>query len=101
MHIHDYCLPTFIKTVNDAFVAGAWAEAQNCNGKVRILADHNAELTRALGVEFDLTSKFGIGGIRCKRFSALVENGTVTIMKVEPDGGGLTCSLAPNLLSSL
>eukprot|EP01034_Spumella_vulgaris_P030339 gene30339-37539_t len=61
-------------TVNDAFVAGAWGESLNAGGKVRILADSNAELTKALGLELDLTGPFGLGGLRTKRFSALVNN---------------------------
>lgn len=88
-------------TVNDAFVAGAWAEAHSAEGKVRVLADSNAELTKALGMELDLTGPFGLGGLRTKRFSAVVVNGEITVLNVEPDGAGLTCSLAPNLLAQV
>ena len=35
---------------------------------------------------------------RCKRFAMLVEDGTVTKVNVEPDGTGLTCSLAENIV---
>lgn len=35
------------------------------------------------------------------RFSMLIENGVVKALNVEPDGTGLTCSLAPNILSQL
>ena len=35
---------------------------------------------------------------RCKRFAILVEDGTVTKVNVEPDGTGLTCSLAENIV---
>ena len=88
-------------TVNDAFVAGAWGEALDVAGKVRILADSDAELTKALGLELDLTGPFGLGGLRTKRFSALVVDGEITVLNVEPDGAGLTCSLAPSLLSQV
>lgn len=88
-------------TVNDAFVAAAWGEALNATGKVRILADANAELTKALGLELDLTGPFGLGGLRTKRFSAVVVNGEITALNVEPDGTGLSCSLAPSVLSQV
>jgi 2-Cys peroxiredoxin 5 len=35
-------------TVNDAFVTQAWAEKQNAEGKVRLLADPNAEFTKVI-----------------------------------------------------
>ena len=88
-------------TVNDAFVAASWAENQGCEGPVRILADSHGTLTKALGLELDLTAPFGIGGLRTKRFSALVVDEVITILNIEPDNTGLTCSLAPNLLTSL
>lgn len=35
------------------------------------------------------------------RFSMVIEDGIVKSLNVEPDGTGLTCSLAPNVLSQL
>jgi 2-Cys peroxiredoxin 5 len=90
-----------IITVNDAFVAGAWAEALGAEGKVRILADANAELTKALGLELDLTGPFGLGGLRTKRFSAYVVNSEIKIINMEPDFTGLTCTLSDGLLSQI
>ena len=88
-------------TVNDAFVAGEWAKALDADGKVRILADANAELTKALGLELDLTGPFGLGGLRTKRFSALVVDSEITVFNLEPDNTGLTCSLSPSLLAQI
>jgi peroxiredoxin 5 len=88
-------------TVNDAFVAGAWAQAQGAEGKVRILADSHAALTQALGLALDLTGPFGLGGLRTKRFSAFVVDSEIKLLNVEPDNTGLTCSLAPGLLSQI
>ena len=60
-----------------------------------MLADTSADLTKALGLELDLTPV--LGSVRCKRFSMMVEDGAVTQINVEPDGTGLTCSLASSL----
>lgn len=81
-------------TVNDAYVAGAWAKESGAEGKVRILADAKGEFTEALGLTFFAA---GLGGTRAKRFSAIVENGIITQLNVEPDNGGLTCSLSNHL----
>jgi len=47
-------------SVNDAFVMGAWAKDQKSTGKVRMMADGSAALTKALGLEMDLTAR-GMG----------------------------------------
>lgn len=70
--------------VNDAFVMKAWGKAQNVEGKVDMLADGNADYTRALGLEFD-GSGFGMG-TRGQRFSVLVDNGVVKQLNVEAKG---------------
>src|SRR5215469_15965472 len=46
--------------VNDAFVMGAWGKQQNVEGKVHMLADGNAQFTKAVGLEMD-GSGFGLG----------------------------------------
>lgn len=84
--------------VNDAFVMNAWAEAQGAKGKVRMLADGNAEFTKAIGLEFD-GSAFGLG-VRSRRYAMLVNDGKVEELLVEP-GPGLTCSGAESVLSKL
>ncbi|XP_037083332.1 peroxiredoxin-5, mitochondrial-like [Pollicipes pollicipes] len=78
--------------VNDPFVTGAWSQSQKAEGKVRILSDAKRELTSAMGMEFDLADV--LGTIRCKRFSMLLKDGVVDSLEVEPDGKGLSCSLA-------
>ena len=67
--------------VNDPFVMGAWGESQSAGGKVRMLADGNGELTRALGLEMDGT-KFGLG-MRSQRFAMIVRDGKVAKLMVE------------------
>jgi len=83
-------------SVNDPFVMEAWGKDQGATGKVRMLADTCGDLTKALELELDLSAV--LGSVRCKRFAMLVEDGTVTKVNVEPDGTGLTCSLAENIV---
>ena len=70
--------------VNDAFVMKAWGKAQNTDGKVEMVADGNAEYTKALGLDMDATG-FGMG-TRGQRFSLLVDNGVVKQVNVEQKG---------------
>ncbi len=71
-------------SVNDAFVMGAWGRDQKAGGKVRMMADGSAEYTKKLGLELDLTAR-GMG-MRCQRFSMLVEDGMVEALNVEAPG---------------
>ena len=70
--------------VNDAFVMDAWGKNQNVGDNVLMLADGNAELTKALGLEMD-GSGYGMG-TRSRRYSMLVDNGVVTQLNVEKPG---------------
>ena len=71
-------------SVNDAFVMGAWARDQKSGGKVRMMGDGSADFTKALGLVLDLTGK-GMG-VRCQRFSMLVDNGVVKTLNIEAPG---------------
>lgn len=84
-------------SVNDAFVMGAWGEAQNAS-EILMLADGNGELTEALGLELD-GSGFGLGK-RSQRFAMIVEDGTVTHLAVEP-GAGIEVSSAEAIMEKL
>ena len=84
--------------VNDGFVMGAWGQTQHVAGKVRMMGDGSAAFTKALGLELDLTAK-GMG-VRCQRFSLLVENGVVKQVNVEGVGPA-NCSFAENMLAQL
>ncbi len=74
-----YCM-----AVNDAFVMGAWARDQKSGGKVHMMGDGSADFTKALGLELDLVAR-GMG-VRCQRFSMLVEDGVVKTLNVEAAG---------------
>ncbi len=68
-------------SVNDAFVMDAWGKDRGVGDKVTLIADGNAELAKALGLDFDGS---GIGfGVRAQRFAAIVEDGVVTKLAVE------------------
>lgn len=71
-------------SVNDAFVMGAWGREQQAAGKVRMMADGSAELTKAMGLELDLTAR-GLG-VRCQRFSMVIDDGVVTQFNLEAPG---------------
>ena len=71
-------------SVNDAFVMGAWGRDQKTGDKVRMLADGSADYTKALGLELDLSAR-GLG-LRCQRFSMLVDNGVVKTLNIEGPG---------------
>ena len=85
-------------SVNDAFVMGAWGDSSGAKGKVRMLADGNGELTRALGLELD-ASGFGMGK-RSQRYAMIVKDGKVEQLLVEP-GPGLNASSAESVLQKL
>lgn len=85
--------------VNDAFVMGAWGEAQGAAGKVTMLADGSGTYTNALGMELDLG---GLGlGVRGKRFAMVVDDGKVTHLAEEPNPGELDVSAAEKILAEL
>ncbi|HXQ32101.1 MAG TPA: peroxiredoxin [Steroidobacteraceae bacterium] len=70
--------------VNDVFVMDAWGKASNVSDNILMLADGNAEFTKALGLELD-ASGFGMG-TRGKRFAMVVKDGVVTHLNVESAG---------------
>ena len=71
-------------SVNDAFVMDAWGKQSGTGEKVMMIADGSGDLTRALGLELDLTAN-GMGK-RLKRFSMVVEDGVVKAINVEKPG---------------
>ncbi len=85
-------------SVNDAFVMGAWARDQHSDGKIRMLADGSADYAKALGLTLDLTAR-GMG-VRCQRFSMLVDNGVVKALNVE-EGGKFEVSDGGTMLKQL
>ncbi|XP_070838603.1 peroxiredoxin-5, mitochondrial [Chaetodon trifascialis] len=89
-------------SINDAFVMAAWGKEHGTDGKVRMLADPTGAFTKAVDLLLDSDQIVQVlGNKRSKRYALLVEDGVVKKVNVEPDGTGLTCSLASNILSDL
>ena len=84
-------------SVNDAFVLGAWAKANDVQG-VTMLADGNGDFAKAIGLSMD-GSAFGMG-LRSQRYSMLIEDGVVTRLNVE-EPGEFKVSSAEYLLGEL
>jgi peroxiredoxin len=84
--------------VNDPFVMQAWATGANVPDGMHIIADGNAELTRALGLELD-ASAYGMG-IRSKRFAMVIEDGVARQVFVEAPGE-FRVSTAENMLEAI
>lgn len=82
--------------VNDAFVMGAWQKDQNAE-RITMLADGNAEFTRALGLELDASGN-GMG-IRSKRYALVADDGVVQYLGV--DAKGVHESSAETVLAQL
>jgi glutaredoxin/glutathione-dependent peroxiredoxin len=85
-------------SVNDQYVMAAWAEARGVGETVVMIADGSADLTKALGLEIDLSG--GGLGLRSRRFAAIIDDGVVTDLAVE-DGLGLNVSTADAVLAKL
>ena len=84
-------------TVNDPFVADAWAKATGADtARIEVLADADGSLTKALGLDFDAPAA-GLQG-RCKRFAALLKDGVFEAFEVEDSPGQCSVSAGEALL---
>jgi peroxiredoxin len=72
-------------SVNDAWVMDAWGESQGVGNDIAMLADGNGAFTEAMGLTFD-GSMVGLG-MRSSRYAAVIEDGIITALDVEPDPG--------------
>ncbi len=84
--------------VNDPFVMAAWGRDQGVDGKVVMLADGSAALTKAIGMELDLTAR-GLG-VRSQRFALVAKDKVVTHLAVEAPGD-FDVSSAETVLAAL
>ena len=68
--------------VNDIHVMHAWGKSLGANNDVIMLADGNCSYTDTLGMVVDLSG--ANMGKRCKRFSAVIDDGVITHLNIEP-----------------
>ena len=73
----------YVLSVNDTFVMRKWMLEQNCEGKIQFIPDGNAEFTKGMGMDIDM-SVVGFG-TRSRRYAMVVDNGVIEKMFVEPD----------------
>lgn len=87
--------------VNDPFVMSAWGETAGVNTNlIHMLADPNAEFTKAMGFDLD-TSQLGLGPTRSHRYAAILDNGTITELHIEAQPTDHSVSTVDNILARL
>jgi peroxiredoxin len=88
-----------VVAVNDHHVMGAWQTFTGGAGKILYLADGNGDFIRAMGLDADFSG--GGLGMRSKRFSMIVEDGTVKALNIEDAPGKAVASGAATLMEQL
>ena len=83
----------------DFFVMDAWGKSMGVGAAVDMLADGNAEFTRAAGMTLDL-SGHGLGE-RSQRYVMVLDDGVITHLAMETDPGSATVSAADAVLAKL
>ncbi len=86
-------------SVNDANVMKAWGESQQIDNKIFMAADPFCKFTKEIGADVDKTEK-GLG-IRSSRYTMLIENGKVKMIREEEDTGICEISAAENFISAI
>ncbi len=85
-------------SVNDAWVMDAWGESQGVGDKIVMLADGNGDFANAMDLVMDGTGA-GLGN-RSQRYAAVIEDGIITDLQVEP-APGVDVSSCENLLTKV
>ena len=86
-------------SVNDPNVMKAWGESQNVKDKIFMAADPYCEFTKAIGAEIDRTER-GLG-FRSLRYTMLVEDNIIKIIKAEEDTAVCEISAAGNFIKDI
>ena len=86
--------------VNDPFVLKAWGQSTGgTDAGIQFLSDADGSYTKALGLDFD-APPVGFFG-RSRRYSMLVEDGTVRMLNLEESPGVVEVSGGDTLLAAL
>jgi len=86
-------------SVNDPNVMKAWGDNQNVGDKVFMAADPYCEFTKSIGADIDRTEK-GLG-IRSARYTMLIENNVIKVIKAEEDTAACEISAAENFIKEI
>ena len=86
-------------SVNDPNVMKAWGENQKVEDKIFMAADPYCKFTKSIGAEIDRTDR-GLG-LRSARYTMLVENNVVKVIKEEEDTGMCEISAAENFIKNI
>lgn len=89
-----------VVAVNDVFVMKAW-QATFDLPKSEFWKFYSDDGTWAAAAELDFDATKALGGRRCKRFVAVLQDDKVVQLHVEPDGTGMTVSTAENVIKHL
>jgi len=84
-------------SVNDVHVMNAWAIANRNGGRIQFLADGSGIYAKALGLAVDIPGM----GIRCRRFSMIVDDGVVRELNLEEGPGKVDLTSAATILKQL
>lgn len=88
-----------VVTGNDHHVVSAWADRLGAGGRIGFIADWDIAFSKALGLDMDLSA--GGLGVRAKRFSMLVKDGTVARLHIEDNPGAVSSTGAEIILGEL
>ena len=83
---------------NDVFVLDVWNK-QHGSAEITLLSDGNGDIARALDLSVDV-SAVGFGQ-RVTRFAAIIDDGTVKALEIEPKPGACTVSAGGSILQQL
>jgi len=89
----------YVISVNDPFVMNAWKDSFGVDSSVRFLSDPQGAWVKAARLDWDATSI--MGNKRSKRFVAVIDDGAVSAIFIEPDNAGLTITAAASVLGSI
>jgi len=78
---------------------GAWGNAQGTGDKVLMLSDGNGEFATAAGLQIDLAVA-GLG-TRSQRYAAILQDGVVQEIFLEPNPGKVDVSSSDKVLKAL
>ena len=88
-----YCV-----AVNDPYVLDIWRRVPHAEGKITLLSDGNGAFTKQMGL---LLEGNPVLGLRSKRYVAILDNGILIYLAVEPHPTDCSITCAENFLKIL